>query len=223
MSILIKLDKFEGSLDLLCHLVAKNKMDIFDVDIITITDIYIYYLENSNYNDLDTASDFITMASKLLYIKSVHLLPKSEESEKLKEEFVTMLIDYTLCKKISELLKSKSDGILRYTLPEKNYNFTTKYEGKEDLIKLIKSYKLILNRIDNDEVVTESKFYNYVKTNYVSVENKIVYLLKLINLNSKLYLSQIFCGTKSENVATFLALLELIKEEKLDFDNIIKG
>ena len=78
---LIKIDNFEGPLDLLCHLIDKNKMDIYDINISQITDQYLEYINQMEEMNLDITSEFLVMASTLLYLKSKHLLPKQQEDE----------------------------------------------------------------------------------------------------------------------------------------------
>ena len=80
----IKLDNFEGPLDLLCHLIDKNKMDIYDINLSEITDQYIEYIEQMEQMNLEVTSEFLVMSSTLLYIKSKHLLPKEQDDEEEK-------------------------------------------------------------------------------------------------------------------------------------------
>ena len=77
----IKINNFEGPLDLLCHLIDKNKMDIYDINISEITDQYIKYIEQMEKMNLEITSEFLVMSSTLLYLKSKHLLPKQQEDE----------------------------------------------------------------------------------------------------------------------------------------------
>ena len=92
----IKIDNFEGPLDLLCHLIDKNKMDIYDIKINEIADQYIEYLNQMEEMNLDIASEFIIMASTLIYLKSKSLLPKQEEAEEelTEEELIQRIIEY---------------------------------------------------------------------------------------------------------------------------------
>ena len=93
---LLKLDNFEGPLDLLCHLVDKNKMDIYKVKISDISDQYIEYINTMQELNLDITSEFLVMASTLLYLKSKSLLPKQveDESELTEEELLSRIIEY---------------------------------------------------------------------------------------------------------------------------------
>ena len=92
----IKIDNFEGPLDLLIYLIEKNKMDIYDINLTEITDQYIEYLNAMEEMNLEIASEFLIMASSLLYLKSKKLLPKQEdEAEELtEEELIRRIIEY---------------------------------------------------------------------------------------------------------------------------------
>ena len=103
----IKIDNFEGPLDLLCYLIDKNKMNIYDVNLTEITNQYIEYLNAMEEMNLEIASEFIVMASTLLYLKSKNLLPKQEEEEEeiTEEELIRRIIEYKKFKEISKILK----------------------------------------------------------------------------------------------------------------------
>ena len=105
----IKIENFEGPLDLLCHLIEKNKLDICEVKISEITDQYIDYINNMEQMNLEVTSEFLIMASTLLYLKSKTLLPKdSEEEEELtEEELLKRIIDYKKYKEVSLKLKDR--------------------------------------------------------------------------------------------------------------------
>ena len=92
----IKIDNFEGPLDLLCHLIDKNKMSIYDINLSEITDQYIEYLKEQESLNLEIASEFLVMASTLLYLKSKKMLPKQEEEEEelTEEELIRRIIEY---------------------------------------------------------------------------------------------------------------------------------
>ena len=108
----IKLDNFEGPLDLLCHLVDKNKMDINQISISEITDQYIEYINKMQELNLDVTSEFILMASTLLFIKSKSLLPKQveDEAELTEEELVHRIIEYKKYKDITSKLKELEEN-----------------------------------------------------------------------------------------------------------------
>ena len=103
----IKIDNFEGPLDLLCHLIDKNKMNIYDINLSEITDQYMEYLRQNERMNLEIASEFLVMASTLLYLKSKNLLPKQEDEEEeiTEEELIRRIIEYKKFKEISKVLK----------------------------------------------------------------------------------------------------------------------
>ena len=145
----IKIDNFEGPIDLLCHLIDKNKMDIYDINLSEITDQYIEYLKEQERLNLEIASEFLVMASTLLYLKSKKLLPKQEEEEEelTEEELIRRIIEYKKFKEISKVLKENYNKYSnRYykqqeeiELPkqklEKNYQNTLIPQIYEDLIE----------------------------------------------------------------------------------------
>ena len=104
MELKFKLEVFEGPLDLLLHLIEKNKLDIYDIPIAQITDQYVEYVREMAKSDLDVASEFLVMAAQLLMIKSKMLLPKPEEEEEetdpelLKEELTKRLLELKMIK-----------------------------------------------------------------------------------------------------------------------------
>ena len=124
----IKIDNFEGPIDLLCHLIDKNKMDIYDINLSEITDQYIEYLKEQERLNLEIASEFLVMASTLLYLKSKKLLPKQEEEEEelTEEELIRRIIEYKKFKEISKVLKE-------------NYNkYSNRYYKQQEEIELPK-------------------------------------------------------------------------------------
>ena len=108
----IKIDNFEGPLDLLCHLIDINKMDIYDINLSEITDQYLDYLNKMEKMDLEIASEFLVMASTLLYLKSKNLIPKQgedEEEELTEEELINKIIEYKKYKEITNKFRENYD------------------------------------------------------------------------------------------------------------------
>ena len=120
----IRIENFEGPLDLLCHLIDVNKMDIYDVNINEITDQYIEYINKMQEMDMEVTSEFLVMASNLLYIKSKKLLPQYDESDEemlSEEELLNRIIEYKkykeVTKKLAEMLGEGSKRVFR-KIPE---------------------------------------------------------------------------------------------------------
>ena len=160
----IKLQNFEGPLDLLCHLIDKNKMDICDIKISEITDQYIEYINTMEQMNLEITSEFIFMASTLLYLKSKHLLPSGEDEEKeiSEEELIRRIIEYKKYKEISKKLNEyyKENCKRFYKLTDKKENYTVADKVKVMFKELIRKKRFVfnnlfaLNKCNKKEVVT---------------------------------------------------------------------
>lgn len=106
-----KVAQVEGPLDLILQLISKHKLNIYDIEIAKLLEQYLDYVEQMQSQQLEVASEFLEMASRLVYIKSVSLLPKHEElEEQLKKELTGQLIEYTLCRQVAQLLKNRFVG-----------------------------------------------------------------------------------------------------------------
>ena len=154
----IKINNFEGPLDLLCHLIDKNKMDIYDINISEITDQYIKYIEQMEKMNLEITSEFLVMSSTLLYLKSKHLLPKQQDDEEeiTEEELIRRIIEY---KKFKEITKKLKENFLQYSkrfykLPEEIELPKQKIEKDYDSTIIPKIYKELLQR--NTEKINEN-------------------------------------------------------------------
>ncbi len=214
---------FEGPLDLLLHLIEKNKVDIYDIPIATLTDEYIGFIESNGKKDMDTLSEFILMASTLIAIKSKMLIPrkKEEPEEDPRIDLVTSLIEYKKIKEAVEILKVDYDSKIFTKEEEKELQSiinekpeTTVDEVLQDLT-LQKLYLLFKDLIDRSEKIEKKiqKSFNYVKEEKFKVSDKIIYIQDIIRKRNKIDFFQLFekDSSKNEKVTTFLALLELIK------------
>ncbi len=216
-----KIVDFEGPLDLLLVLISKNKMSIADVEIITIINQYLSVINSQNEKDLDTASEFIDMAARLIYLKSVYLLPKDEEGEKLKAELQGQLIEYSQAKKAAELLRLRfigDDLLLRpATQIKEDYTYTIIHPVED----LTKAYARLTDRNLNRMPPDTQRFEPIVSAPVVSVSSKIYTLLKgLIKKNvESLHGAFAQVKSRSEAVAVFLAVLELVRASRITVEN----
>ncbi len=106
-----KVAQVEGPLDLILQLISKHKLNIYDIEITKLLEQYMDYIQQVQSQQMEIASEFLEMASRLVYIKSVSLLPKHEElEEQLKQELTGQLIEYTLCRQVAQLLKKRYVG-----------------------------------------------------------------------------------------------------------------
>ena len=218
----IRLDNFEGPLDLLCHLVDKNKMDIHEVNITKITEQYIEYINAMQELNLDVTSEFVLMASTLLYIKSKSLLPKQveDESELTEEELIHRIIEYKKYKEVSKKLKEQFEIFSKrfYKLPDKIELPNRKIEKNysKDLIE--KSYKELLNKNKEKINVNAKNIERIAITETVTVTSKVKDIFKELMRKPKFIFNKL-CKNKKysklETVTAFTGLLELTRRNKV--------
>lgn len=230
MAYSIKLDTFEGPLDLLLHLIEKAEVDIYDIPIAEITEQYLATLETMQQLQLDVASEFVVMAATLLSIKSKMLLPKKEEQafqpqldmemeeEDPRDELVQRLLEYKRYKMLAETLKEMEKGRNQvYTRPaedltpyireeEQTVQNVTLYDliqALEKLVKRAKEREQPLARVSRDEV---------------SIKDRIVEIRQMVRAGGGMVrFFQLFDrnATRAEIVTTFLAMLELMKTKEI--------
>lgn len=216
---LFTLDNFEGPLDLLLHLIRENKLNILDIQISELLRQYVEYLDRVREQDLEIAVEFVEMASRLVRIKTNLMLPRHEEEEdetlgKLTEE----LIEYSLCKQIAELLTKRNDGLRRRVREPMTLPAVKKiYEISHDPSELSYAYFSATRRGKNKQPPPKEAFDGIVKRPFVSVTSRVINLLKKLMRKGKLPLSAVYgqAGDRSSLVATFLAVLELVKSKRI--------
>lgn len=221
MSYKIRLEMFEGPLDLLLYLVKKDHLNIYDIPIAQITEQYLKYLELMKLLDLNVAGEFLVMAATLLQIKSKMLLPAEEvpqvqEEEDPRAELVRRLLEYEKFKEIAEELRKKEiEQRDIFKRPKVQGGEVPQRETEEvyfeaSLFDLITAFSQAL------EDVPKNLFYEVIKDEF-TVEEKVHQLLHLLLVESSVSLSRLFTQAKNkiEIVVTFLAILELIKMKEI--------
>lgn len=219
----IKINNFEGPLDLLCHLIDKNKMNIYDINLSEITDQYIDYLKEQEKLNLEIASEFLVMASTLLYLKSKNLLPKQEEEEEelTEEELIRRIVEYKKFKEMSKVFK-------------KNYfDFSRRFFKEQDTIELPKQklerdyardlipdiYKKLVER---NSVKLNRNAKNIEKiaiTDNYTVASKVREMFKVLVKQKRFVFNKLFSTKKhdrQEVVTAFSGLLELSRRSKVE-------
>ena len=219
----IKIENFEGPLDLLCHLIEKNKMDIYDINLNEITDQYIQYLNQMEEMNLEIASEFIVMASTLLYLKSKNLLPKKEEEEEelTEEELIRRIIEYKKFKEISKTLKQNYiETGNRYYKEQENIKLPKQKLEKEYDNKIIpKKYKELIERNSvklNQNVKNIEKI--AIVENY-TVASKVKEMFKVLIKQKRFIFNKLFSlkqHNKQEIVTAFSGLLEMSRRKKVE-------
>lgn len=218
----IQLQVYEGPLDLLYDLISKQKIDIKDISITEITKQYINYLEMLEKMDLEITSEFITMASKLLEIKSKYLLYKQKDGDEVEDprlELVEKLEEYKKFKLASEKLKANVSYVNELFYRTREEIIVDESLDLSDIsieaIKNILPYILKVKASKSDEIKDE-KLDKIVKGRIISVEEKINYIRNVIDEKSEVRFTKLIESyDKDEIIATFLSILELIKEKEI--------
>lgn len=216
MSCKIKLDIFEGPLDLLLYLIKKDEINIYDIPIVTVLNQYLEYLELMRLFDLNIAGEFILMAATLMQIKSKMLLPQAphpaeeipEDEKDPRAELVRRLLEYQQFKEAATQLrlreKARQEIFKRQPVSEAESASETFFEAS--LFDLINAFSKAL------QDVPKELFYEVIKDEF-TVEGKVHELLKMFAARPRIELAELFGRAKNklEIIATFLAILELIR------------
>ncbi len=214
MTYKLRLGNFEGPLDLLLHLIKNSEVDIHDIPISTVTDQYIEYLDMMHELDLDIASEFLVMAATLMEIKSRMLLPveptEDESEEDPRFELIEQILEYKKYKEYAEHLDQKAAEEMHYF--QRNFKEDIDVETGEPLMEaglfeLLQAFKQVL------EYAKEESF-SEITQDEVSVEEQMEHVRNQLRENGNMLLDEIFdkgSKTKMVLIATFLALLELIR------------
>ena len=214
-----RLEGFEGPLDLLLHLIQKNELDIFNIPIALITEQYLEYLQLMKVLNLDTAGEYLLMASTLLHIKSKMLLPKSSEGEEEEEEdpraeLVRRLLEYQKYKQAALDLEKRP--LLDRDVFIRLVTAASEEEPEEerievDLFELLEAFRKVLERVKPETV-------HEVTLEHLSVEDKIQEIMTLLEReNRNMAFHRLFPEQASRRVVviTLLAILELVKMKRI--------
>lgn len=237
MSIPVKLEAFEGPLDLLLHLIDKNKINIYDIPIVEITEQYLEYINLMETKNLEIMSEFLVMAATLINIKSRMLLPSqvTEDEEEIdpRQELVERLLEYKMFKYVSDKLRDKQEDAARVifkapSIPKEIANFKEEIDvndllGDLTLTKLHEIFKSIVKKQTDKIDPIRSKFGKiereeinlsevFTRIQQYGLENKVFYFKDLVDEQT----------SKMGVIVTFLGLLELIKlgRVKIEQDNL---
>lgn len=224
-SLTYKLEVFEGPIDLLLHLISKHKLNINDIPIIELVDQYLDYVRQMEEADFDIAGDFLEMAARLIYIKTVSLLPRHEEAEKLKKELTGELIEYRDCKIMAQKLSQQTDGFNRFVRNPQggwvNYDYDRFHEGEE----LLDAYINVAGKAQRRLPPPIDSFKQIVARKFVNVASKVRTVMRKLWSGKKVSFLSLFEGaqSKSDIVATFLAVLELAKTKKITIEGTMEN
>ena len=221
-----KLEKFEGPLDLLLHLIEKNKIDIFDIPIATITEQYLAYINQMQESSMELSSDFLVMAATLLEIKSKMLLPlvKDDKGEEIdpRQTLVERLLEYKKYKNLGYELYDFEDEAPEYmlkkpTIPQDVRSYIPSIDYDEllkgiDVNKLNEVFTEVLRR-KRDSIDTMRAGFGKLEKEKVPLKDTILKVVKYSNTNKKFNFRQLLDEQKDKThvIVTFLAILELMK------------
>ena len=242
MALAVKLEVFEGPLDLLLHLIDKNKIDIYDIPIVEITEQYMEYIRQLETEDMNVMSEFLLMAATLLDIKCKMLLPKEEdeegETEDPREELVQKLLEYKMYKYMSFELKDREmDASKNYykqpTIPKEVAAYQPPIDYDElladlNLSRLHEIFQATLKRQEDRKDPIRSQF-GKIEKDEINVDEKMVYIQDYIRSHRRFSFRQLLekSHNKMEIVITFLTILEMMKmgqitiEQEQLFDDIM--
>lgn len=230
MGIPVKLPVFEGPLDLLLHLIDKNKIDIYDIPIVEITNQYMDYIRAMQEKDLNIMSEFLVMAATLLDIKCKMLLPKEVneegEEEDPRQELVEQLLQYKMYKYMSYELRDRQVDAERMlykgqTLPDEVNDFVQPVDLDEllqdlNLVKLSRIFQEVMRR-QEDKVDPVRSNFGKIEKEEVTLPEKLEYIEQYVKEHSYFSFRQLLeqqCS-KVQVIVTFLAILEMMKEGRI--------
>lgn len=241
MSLEVKLQVFEGPLDLLLHLIEKNKVDIYDIPIVDITEQYLDYIRQMRREDMNVMSEFLVMAATLIDIKCRMLLPKEVnedgEEEDPRAELVEKLLEYKMYKYMSYELKDRQLDAAKVwfktkTMPKEVAEYTppVDYEqliGEVNLSGLREIFESVIKRRE-DKIDPIRSTFGKIEKDEVDMDAKMIYVQDYILLQKKCSFRNLLekQHSKAEVIVTFLVILELMKigkiliEQEEAFDDI---
>ena len=208
-----RLEDFEGPLELLLTLVQKHKMDLHNIPILELIDQYTAAVASADDADPETASAFIEVAAHLVEMKSYLLLPRSEEGERMKQEFTGQLIEYDQCRRMAALLRAKGEQAPVFVRQPMEMEWDNTYTLHHAPQILTDYWNALAGRTRLRREPTQQQFEPLVTAPMVSVTSRVVYILRSLISGAAARMGQLFSPrqSRSTNVATFLALLELVR------------
>ncbi len=233
MNLDIRISEFEGPLDLLLHLIKESKMDILTIEIESITEQYLKYIESQEKLNLEVASEYLVMASELIEMKSRMILPKTdgeekEEEDDPREELIGRLLEYQAYKEITKALKEREEDRQHFytKIPEDYSQFREKedtLEGDVSIDDLVDAFKKYLQRKKEMKPLSTK-----VTVKEISVSSRRHDIKRILGEKKRVSFFELFPEVSCEYVvATFLAILEMAKSKELKilqkdtFDDII--
>lgn len=208
-----KIEDFEGPLDLLLYLVGKNKMNLYDINIMELIDQYTAAIQTMQADRMNVTSEFIDMAAHLVQMKSALLLPRSPEAERMKAELTGRLIEYSACREVAAQLGSRARDLYTAVREPMPLVGAAEYTRPHDPDRLVQAWYSLMGRSLRKRKPTQDRFEPLVTAPVVSVASRVSHMLRGLLKGTLHRINELFSPeeSRSTNVATFLALLELIR------------
>ena len=211
----------EGPLDLILTLISKHRLNILDINISDLLEQYLEQIRQWQEENLEVATEFLEMASRLVYIKTAGLLPNhSPQKEDPRARLVGELLEYQAVKEAAAFLGERDKGYAFFTRPQEKVEADPAYSRIHQPQELYQAYLDALGRGLNRPLPKAERFAPLVVRPVVSVESRMLHLLRRLYTSKRLTAEQLFedSRSRSEVVATFLAVLELMKKNRLRMD-----
>lgn len=211
-----ELDVFQGPLDLLLALIAKNKIEITDIPIAQLLEQYMEQIRQMQEADMDVASEFLEMAARLVQIKAAFLLPRREEEEDPRLELAGQLLEYQQCQRVAKELGKRGNFDSLVRAPEKLSPDLT-YRRHHDPRELAQALAAAWGKGKSLLPPKPESFSALVTKKIVSVASQVVFVLRRLWKGKRVRFQALFAGKhdRSERVAAFLAVLELVKDKRI--------
>ncbi|MCL2087949.1 MAG: segregation/condensation protein A [Oscillospiraceae bacterium] len=219
-----KTGEFEGPLDLLLHLVTKNKLSIFEIEISSLLEQYLEHMNQLQSelqaDGMEIAGEFLEMAARLIYIKTMSLMPKSQEAEDLKQELTGRLIELSLLKDAAAKLSMLYLAARLFVREPLELDISREYNRRHDLIELTDALRDVSGKSMRKLPPPVSAFTPIVAQKEVSVTSKIIAILRKLYNGEKIPYGEFFApARRNELVAVFLAMLELLKSSRIELSD----
>lgn len=216
----LKVEQYEGPLDLLLALISKHKIDIFDIPISDICDQYIAYLDAMRKMDMEVTSEFVVMAADLMLIKSKMLLPRTEDSEDPRAPLVDALLEHRRAKAAAEFLKLQSAGHYDTFTKMPSEPEKSDYSRDHAVELLSEAFARIADRIMLRKDEIEPELFKRIEDRYYTVEEKTADIMTYMEKKRACLFDDLFLRVHSrgEAVAVFMALLELVRDGFIDVE-----
>ena len=212
-----RLEEFEGPLDLLLYLISKNKMNLYDVNIMELIEQYTAAITAMQRDRMDVSSEFIDMAAHLVQMKSALLLPRSPEAERIKAELTGRLIEYSACKEVAAQLGSRARDLFTAVRQPMPLTGSAEYTRRHEPGLLVQAWFSLMGRSTRRRKPDQERFEPLVAAPFVSVSTRVIHMLRGLLKGTLDRVAELFDDkeSRSTNVATFLALLELVRAGRI--------